>query len=134
MTKAAYFFKGSLSAATKAVVPLPMGTWKLCMETEILLLCNQRVLFAEDEDTTEKLRSWTKEILVHHQTSTDAASNDDGDNGKYDTSRENGDSSAKVEEEPKCHEVAHNFGHSSNKESNSTMVKRESEVVVVAQA
>ncbi|CAL5342674.1 unnamed protein product [Camellia sinensis] len=51
------------------------------------------------EDTTEKLRSWTKEILVHHQTSTDAASNDDGDNDKYDTSRENGDRSAKVEEE-----------------------------------
>ncbi|CAL5434581.1 unnamed protein product [Camellia sinensis] len=87
-----------------------------------------------DEDTTEKLRSWTKEILVHHQTSTDAASNDDGDNDKYDTSRENGDSSAKVEEEPKCHEVAHNSGHSSNKESNGAMVKRESEVVVVAQA
>ncbi|KAL7169412.1 hypothetical protein ACSBR2_034453 [Camellia fascicularis] len=87
-----------------------------------------------DEDTTEKLRSWTKEIFFHHQTSTDAASNDNGDNDKYDTSRENGDSSAKVEEEPKCHEVAHNSGHSSNKESNGAMVKRESEVVVVAQA
>ncbi|KAF5941096.1 hypothetical protein HYC85_022263 [Camellia sinensis] len=87
-----------------------------------------------DEDTTEKLRSWTKEILFHHQTSTDAASNDNGDDDKYDTSRENGDSSAKVEEEPKCHEVAHNSDHSSNKESNSAMVKRESEVVVVAQA
>ncbi|CAL5420506.1 unnamed protein product [Camellia sinensis] len=87
-----------------------------------------------DEDTTEKLRSWTKEILFHHQTSTDAASNDNGDDNKYDTSRENGDSSAKVEEEPKCHEVAHNSGHSSNKESNSAMVKRESEEVVVAQA
>ncbi|CAL5405084.1 unnamed protein product [Camellia sinensis] len=83
------------------------------------------------DDTTEKLRSWTKEILVYHQTSTDAASNDDGDNDKYDTSRENGDNSAKVEEEPKCHEVAHNFGHSSNKESNGAMVERESEVVVV---
>ncbi|THG12554.1 hypothetical protein TEA_005216 [Camellia sinensis var. sinensis] len=87
-----------------------------------------------DEDTTEKLRSWTKEILFHHQTNTDAASNDNGDDDKYDTSRENGDSSAKVEEEPKCHEVAHNSDHSSNKESNSAMVKRESEVVVVAQA
>ncbi|CAL5341466.1 unnamed protein product [Camellia sinensis] len=87
-----------------------------------------------NEDTTEKLRSWTKEILVHHQTSTDAASNDDGDNDKYDTSRENGDSSAKVEEEPKCHEVAHNFSHNSNKESNGAMVERESEVVAVAQA
>ncbi|CAL5354575.1 unnamed protein product [Camellia sinensis] len=57
-------------------------------------------------------------------------SNDDGDNDKYDTSRENGDSSAKVEEEPKCHEIAHNSGHSSNKESNGAVVKRESEVVL----
>ncbi|CAL5354593.1 unnamed protein product [Camellia sinensis] len=57
-------------------------------------------------------------------------SNDDGDDDKYDTSRENGDSSAKVEEEPKCHEIAHNSGHSSNKESNGAMVKRESEVVL----
>ncbi|KAI8019280.1 Protein NRT1/ PTR FAMILY 5.7 [Camellia lanceoleosa] len=77
---------------------------------------------------------YDQEILVVHQTSTDTASNDDSDNDKYDTSRENGDSSAKVEEEPKCHEVAHNSGHSNNKESNGAMVKRESEVVVVAQA
>ncbi|KAL7187493.1 hypothetical protein ACSBR1_037552 [Camellia fascicularis] len=31
---------------------------------------------------------------------------------------------SELEEEPKCHEVAHNFGHSSNKESNGAMVKR----------
>ncbi|CAL5424018.1 unnamed protein product [Camellia sinensis] len=91
----------------------------------------QRIGIGMNEDTTEKLRSWTKEILVHHQTSTDVASNDDGDNDNYDTSRENADSSAKVKKEPKCHEVAHNSGHSINKESNGAMVKRESEVVVV---
>ncbi|CAL5426325.1 unnamed protein product [Camellia sinensis] len=94
----------------------------------------QRIGIGMHEDNTEKLCSWTKEILVHHQTSTDVASNDDGDNDNYDTSRENTDSSAKVEEEPKCHEVAHNSGHSSNKESNGAMVKRESGVAVVAQA
>ncbi|CAL5406594.1 unnamed protein product [Camellia sinensis] len=94
----------------------------------------QEYFYDQNKDTTEKSRSWTKEILVYQQTSTDTASNDDGDNDKYDTSRENGDSSAKVEEEPKCHEVAHNSGHSSNKESNGAMVNRESEVVVVAQA
>ncbi|CAL5439072.1 unnamed protein product [Camellia sinensis] len=146
------FFSGTIPAGffnmpflemieSHLVIPLGISiSFDIYGRSMLLLLYHAEIVADERddcinyEDTTEKLRSWTKEVLVHHQTSTDAASNDDGDNDKYDTSKENGDSSAKVKEEPKCHEVAHNSDHSSNKESNGAMVKREFEVVVVAQA